>query len=334
MWKRQVQIAIALLFALGAHAQGPDLDHSRWDALVKQYVTPESRVDYKDLRQSGLANLDAYLHEIGEPWPANMSRSAMKAALINAYNAFTVRWIVSNYPIQSIWRTNQPFKFPRHILNGMQVSLDEIETRLRGMHDPRIHSALVCAARSCPPLRREAYVASRLEDQLNDNVRLWLADPRFNEFDHARHAAHIRAIFNWYAGDFDEAGGVRIFVARFAPAREGPFLERPETRIEYQTYHWGLNDASPVGGKYSQLDFYLDWARNGYAIDAAKDWFLSLGQKHGVNPIVFGSIYVGAIPFFSLSVAWIIRNVRHGRSPALRRFVPLSASSPLTCTSS
>lgn len=317
MWKRQVQIAIALLFGLNAPAQGSDLDHSRWDAVVKQYVTPRSRVEYQSLRQGGLTNLDAYLHEIGEPWPADMSEPAVKAALINAYNAFTVRWIVSNYPIQSIWRTNQPFKFPRHMLDGMLVSLDDIETRLRGMHDPRIHSALVCAARSCPPLRREAYIASRIGDQLDDNVRLWLADPHFNEFDQDHRIARVSSIFNWYAGDFDEVGGVRKFLARFAPAGEVPFLEGPGTRIEYQTYHWGLNDTSPLGSGYSQLAFYLDWAKNGYAIDAAEGWFLNLGQKHGVNPIVFGSIYVGAIPFFSLSVAWIIRNLRRGRSPAL-----------------
>ncbi|MEZ4702298.1 MAG: hypothetical protein R2834_18330 [Rhodothermales bacterium] len=40
------------------------------------------------------------------------------------------------------------------------------------------------------------------------------------------------------------------------------------------------------------------------------DWFLSLGPKYGVNPIIFGSIYVGAIPFFTLSLAWLVRNLR------------------------
>ena len=48
-----------------------------------------------------------------------------------------------------------------------------------------------------------------------------------------------------------------------------------------------------------------------------KDWFLSLGEQYGVDPIIFGSIYVGAIPFFSLSVEWIIRNYRKGKSITL-----------------
>lgn len=50
------------------------------------------------------------------------------------------------------------------------------------------------------------------------------------------------------------------------------------------------------------------------------DWFLSLGDKYGVNPLIFGSIYVGAIPFFTASVAWLVRNYRKGKSiiiPAL-----------------
>jgi len=44
--------------------------------------------------------------------------------------------------------------------------------------------------------------------------------------------------------------------------------------------------------------------------DAIREWFLSLGATYGVNPIIFGSIYVGAIPFFTLSVAWLVRNLR------------------------
>ena len=54
--------------------------------------------------------------------------------------------------------------------------------------------------------------------------------------------------------------------------------------------------------------------------DAIQNWFLSLGAEYGVNPLIFGAIYVGAIPFFSLSIGWLIRNYRKGKSvipPAL-----------------
>ncbi len=49
-------------------------------------------------------------------------------------------------------------------------------------------------------------------------------------------------------------------------------------------------------------------------LEMTKDWFLSLGEQYGVNPIIFGSIYVGAIPFFTLSLGWLVKNYRKGKS--------------------
>lgn len=54
------------------------------------------------------------------------------------------------------------------------------------------------------------------------------------------------------------------------------------------------------------------------------DWFFSLGKNYGVNPLIFGAIYVGAIPFFSFCIGWLIRNYRNGKSivlPALLAMV-------------
>jgi 4-hydroxybenzoate polyprenyltransferase len=49
-------------------------------------------------------------------------------------------------------------------------------------------------------------------------------------------------------------------------------------------------------------------------IDAFMDWFLSLGANYGVNPWIFGAIYVGAIPFFLASIAWLVSRARAHRS--------------------
>lgn len=51
--------------------------------------------------------------------------------------------------------------------------------------------------------------------------------------------------------------------------------------------------------------------------EAIQNWFLSLGAEYGVNPFIFGAIYVGAIPFFSFSIGWLIRNYRKGKSIVL-----------------
>ena len=51
--------------------------------------------------------------------------------------------------------------------------------------------------------------------------------------------------------------------------------------------------------------------------EALHDWFFGLGEAYGVDPLIFGAIYVGAIPLFTLSVAWLVRNVRRGESPVV-----------------
>jgi CHASE2 domain-containing sensor protein len=44
------------------------------------------------------------------------------------------------------------------------------------------------------------------------------------------------------------------------------------------------------------------------------DWFMGLGAQYGVNPYIFGAIYVGAIPFFLASIAWLVKRKREGTS--------------------
>jgi len=149
-----------------------------------------------------------------------------------------------------------------------------------------------------------------LNHQLDDNLRAWLAEPPWNEFLPDKQLAKVSQIFEWYAGDFEKVGGVPAVLERFAP----PNSFAISNKLEYQKYNWGLNDSGSVGAAYSGFDFYIDYVQNGYLVSDIKGWFLGLGKRYGVNPLIFGSIYVGAIPFFSLSIAWLVRNLRRGQS--------------------
>ena len=302
----------ALILAYAAActpAFGQDLDHSAWSAILRQYVTGNSRVDYVRLKADGSAKLDTYLQQIAKPWPATMDENARKAALINAYNALTLRWIVANFPVKSIWRTKGPFRVARHQVNGTAESLDSVEKRLRDMGDPRIHAALVCAARSCPPLRREAYTREAVDGQLDDNFRAWLADGSKNQFLPTKQLAKVSKIFDWYGADFAPVGGVPAVLSKFAPPR----MFASTNKLEYLKYNWGINDTGSLGDSYSAFEFYIDYVKNGYLSADIGGWFMGLGSKYGVDPFIFGGIYVGAIPFFSLSIAWLVRNLRGGR---------------------
>ncbi len=260
---RTAAYILAVLIAFTRPALSSGIDHSAWDQLLKQYVTPQSRVDYQRWKADGTESLDRYLSILSQPWPSSLPPGEQKAALINAYNALMIRWILKNYPIASVWRTDKPFVAPRHTINGEKVSLDTIENRLRDLGDPRVHAVLVCAARSCPPLRREAYVATRLDEQLDDNARAWLADKSLNEFQPERRRARVSSIFKWFRQDFERNGqSVQEFLAKYAPEDQAVFLRQGPVKLEYVTYHWGLNDTSSLGEDYSRVAFLWDWFRN------------------------------------------------------------------------
>ncbi|HKS94621.1 MAG TPA: DUF547 domain-containing protein, partial [Terriglobia bacterium] len=236
---------------------------STWDALLRQFVNAHHRVDYARLKREGGVRIDEYVTELGRADEQTLSSSEKKALLINAYNAFTIQWILENYPVESIWATPSPFTAARHRLGGQTVALDAIESELRAMGDPRIHAALVCAARSCPPLRREAYVAERLDAQLDDNVRTWLADPSLNTFDPQHARAELSSIFKWYAKDFDAyPGGLQGFLRQYAPAQVVAALGGKKFDVRFKDYNWGLNDQSELGSHYSSFDFDADRLRN------------------------------------------------------------------------
>jgi hypothetical protein len=238
------------------------LDHSAWDRLLARYVTPQARVDYAAWKSAGTAQLDGYLATLAAPWPAAMPAQDRKAALINAYNALVVRWMIANYPVESIWKTDDPFRKARHRVNGKSASLDDVENRLRDMGDPRVHTVLVCAARSCPPLRAEAYRGDRLDEQMDDNARAWLGNRDWNEFDPARRTAAVSSIFKWFEGDFKRNGAsVRDFLLRFAPGNARAML-RDGGRITHKSYHWGLNDTGRLGENYGGPGLWWNVLKN------------------------------------------------------------------------
>ena len=311
----KVRSLIFALFLLLPAGKGnlPNVNPAAWDEILHQYVNQQHLVDYTKLKQQDSPKLRDFVASLGQQGSQPLSPAAKKALLINAYNSMTMEWIVENYPVKSIWDTARPFQAHRFRLAGGAVSPDEIETRLREMKDPRIHAALVCAARSCPPLRREAYTAANIDEQLDSNVREWLANPALNRFDPEKRVATISPIFKWYGKDFDAyPGGLRGFLVKFGPQKAMEKLRDGNFAIHFANYNWGLNDQSGEGKGYSSFQLGIHWLLNWF-----RNWFASLGRKYNVNPAIFGGIYVGAIPFFTLCVGWIISNLRRKKSIVL-----------------
>jgi len=207
--------------------------HAAFSDLLKRYVSAAGNVNYKGLKseQDALSN---YISVLANNAPASSwTRNEKLAYWINAYNAVTLNLILENYPIESITSLDKgkPWDKKAVTLGGKAYSLNEIENEIiRPQFDePRIHFAVNCAAASCPPLRNEAFVASKLEAQLEEQTRSFLRAESYN----ALSGKTLRAskIFDWYGEDF---GDLKAFI--------GNYINLPsDVTIEFTDYDWSLN---------------------------------------------------------------------------------------------
>lgn len=254
--KRFICICAVLLFALRSLCNAVEvpagIKHDAYDRLLKKYVNNQGLVAYGQWKGSAadMKALDDYLAQFAASGNAATGNERY-ASLINAYNAFVLQWILQNYPTESIWALKSSFKARRHKLGVEMVSLDNIENNmLRPEFGYRTHAVLVCAARSCPPLQRSAYTAGALDEQSARAFRAWLSRADLNEFLIDKNEANVSQIFKWFKSDFDKAGGVKAILAKYAPALARPMLGKPDSKITYKPYNWGLNDQGPHGRNY------------------------------------------------------------------------------------
>jgi hypothetical protein len=222
-------------------------DHSRLDALLRGHVDAEGLVDYAALGRES-ATLDAYVAALASAPFEKLGRDEKLALLLNAYNAFTLRLILDHQPVASIKDipSGKRWDDRRWGLAGETLSLDQIEhewVRPR-FREPRIHFALVCAARSCPPLRAEAYVGDRLEAQLADQTRRVHSDERWVRFDAASGTLQLTKLYDWYGSDFLHAApSVEEYVAAHEPSVRAALGSGRRVKIRWLPYDWSLNES-------------------------------------------------------------------------------------------
>ena len=210
------------------------------------------------------AHLKTYLETLAKVSDADFkgwNKNQQLAFLINAYNANMVEKILARYPnIKSVWDYGKlignPFKDNFVNLFGRKLTLDNIEhdtIRAKGVHDdPRIHMAVNCASLGCPMLREEAFVAERLDAQLEEQVTRFLSDKSRNRYSAANNALEVSEIFKWYAVDFTSGlKGIKSreqFFAKYANllsdnAEQQKIIRDGKAEIRHLDYDWGLNDA-------------------------------------------------------------------------------------------
>ena len=238
--------------------------HAPWQQLVSQHVQPINRgsgsmVDYHAMKAERPV-LKRYLGDLAKVSQAEFDswdKNTQLAFLINAYNAWTVEFILTKYPdIDSIKELGGFFSSPWSKafipLLGETRSLDNIEhTLIRGSgkyNDPRIHFAVNCASVGCPALLEEAYTGEKLEQQLAAQTTRFLSDMSRNYVD--GNTLYLSSIFKWYQGDFEKgfngAQSLNEFIVHYADTlnlipSQLRALKNNDMKITFLDYDWALN---------------------------------------------------------------------------------------------
>ena len=238
-------LACSPIIATNPSSEPPS--HEVFNSLLKRYVDETGLVNYKGFEKER-GEFQKYLRLLeanppGDDWTSNEKL----AYWINAYNAFTIELILMHYPIESIKDIGSNIKIP-FVSTGWDVKfinigketydLNKLEHGIirKRFDEPRIHFALVCAAKSCPKLINEAYDPDRLDEQLTKATKDFLANPSKNVFVN-ENEAKISKLFSWYKGDFTKNSTLVEFLNKYAPVQLNA-----KANLDGKYYDWALNE--------------------------------------------------------------------------------------------
>lgn len=209
--------------------------------LLTKYVTP-SGVCYNAWANNS-ADL-AKLKNVTNHYASNTAPTDQKDALawyLNAYNAWTLQKIFNDWPNEGPLNSSILFFHKKNIqLSGKRISLSHLENDIirKEFNEPRIHFALNCASRSCPPLHNKAFKAATLEPTLERLTKNFI-----NNNPHAiveqNDEVKISKIFDWYKEDFGDDDTELLRYINQYRTKKIPLGKR----IKILPYNWQLNRA-------------------------------------------------------------------------------------------
>lgn len=212
-------------------------EYAKLNSFLSTYVSANGNVNYASIK-SNKSQLEDILKEFESNFPGTGWSTAQKLTYwINAYNIYTIKLIVDNYPTTSITNiTAKPWHKTFIKLNGKTYSLNQIENDIirKQFNEPRVHFALNCASKSCPILLNKAYLPGTVYNQMTAQTKRFLNDSSKNTY--GAKEVQISQIFEWYAEDFTKGGStVFDFINKYRTD------QLDKQKITYQTYSWDLN---------------------------------------------------------------------------------------------
>ena len=233
--KKILVLFVALLTLSTVKAQT-----SVFNALLQKHVTNNGIVDYKSFKTDEV-KLEAYLTYLKKTNPESIwSINKQKAFWINAYNAYTIKLILENYPLKSIMNIKQKgktaWKIPFAKVGDKTYTLDYIEHEIlrKNLFDPRIHVGVNCASGSCPKLGNMAFTEQNIDAALEKLMKEFINDTSRNKL--SKKKIQISSIFDWFKEDFSKKGSVIDYLNQYSNIEI-----KSNAKIGYLKYDWSLN---------------------------------------------------------------------------------------------
>ncbi len=208
------------------------------DQLLKSEVK-NGQVDYQAVKKA-FQTIDQLYKQLGSMNLQGATDKEKKAFFINAYNIVVIHEIAKYYPLKSPMDKSGFFDKVKHQVAGEELTLNalEINKLVKPFKDPRVHFALACAAKSCPPLASFAYTPEKMDEQLDSRTRKSLNDADFIKVDEKNKTVEVSKIFDWYKNDFTQNGQtVLAFINQYRNQKIPSGF-----KVGYYEYNWQLND--------------------------------------------------------------------------------------------
>jgi Protein of unknown function, DUF547 len=230
----------------GAAASFP---FDEWDALLGKYVDGKGRVDYNRLKGDAAdsAKLEHLFASVAAASVDKLpSKAAKEAFYLDAYNVCVWKNVLTRLPkLKNVDSEKASFfYFTKFIVAGKEMNLQDLESKAirPTFKDGRVHFALNCASGGCPQLPPYAFTPAKLDEQLNQEARKFVAEKRNVDFDPATKKLKLSHIFDWYKDDFGKADDKVIgWINNF---RAADAKLPTDAKIDYVDYDWTLNDVN------------------------------------------------------------------------------------------
>ncbi|MGG8496372.1 DUF547 domain-containing protein [Tenacibaculum sp. TC6] len=232
---QKILFILSLSFLLNSYGQT-----AVFNSLLQKHVDNKGYVNYKAFKKEEV-KLQSYLDYLAKTSPQkNWSSAKTKAFWVNAYNAYTIKLILDNYPVKSITAIKKKGKDAWNIdfakVGGKNYTLNHIEHEIlrKQFNDPKIHVAVNCASGSCPQLGNFAFTEANYEDKTSSLMKNFINDSKRNKI--SEDNVYLSKIFEWFKGDFTKKSSLIDFLNQYSTVKIND-----NAKIHYLEYDWSLN---------------------------------------------------------------------------------------------